>query len=407
MTTGSNRSKDKKNAISGSIADGKIGYHDRGSLESGSPIGTFHPTAPLDYTVESTNPYERTDVRMSCSTVAQPAAMIRCSLALLAGLNLMSGPWATDVAALDAAALERAKQATIGVLEDTQDQRTPDKPGRILVRGTGFHLRDGYIVTARHAAEKNDPTTGSVIPKQIRILTTDLHELPADLVGDSAFMDVVVYRVAEAHRAKVAVGTAFAAGDVQPGQEVFTVGYPMGWGPTMSFGHLGNTSTFLQTVDTRLLQADVAACSGNSGGGLYNERGEVVGIMHAIIQTERDDSTARCSRMAFAIPALLAERIVNAALEGKPLTFSKMGIQMAAVRDGTKWRMAVKDVSEPAKSAGIQKHDVIIAVDDTEIDDAAHLKNYLIERTSPGQQVRVKVRRLDAALTFTVTLGGG
>jgi serine protease Do len=304
-------------------------------------------------------------------------------------------------------ALEQATLATVGVLEDTQDQRTPDKPGKLLVRGTGFHWRDGYVVTARHAAEKHDATAGAIIPKQIRVLTTDLHELPADLVGDSAFMDVVVYRIAEPHRGKLRAAASFAAGEVQPGQQVFTVGYPMGWGPTMSFGHLGNTNTFLQTVDSRLIQADVAACSGNSGGGLFNDKGEIVGIMHAIIQTERDDSTAYCSRMAFAIPALLADRIVSAAVAGKPLTFSKMGIHMMPVRDGTKWRMAVRDVSEPAKSAGIQKHDIIIAVDDTEIDDAKHLKNYLIERTAPGQRVAVKVRRADADLTFTVTLGGG
>jgi len=336
-----------------------------------------------------------------------PHPLLRCAVLTLASIAFMASLYSGDAAAIDAARLERAKLATIGVLEDTQDQRTPDKPGKILVRGTGFHLRDGYIVTARHAAEKQDATTGTIIQKQIRILTTDLHELSADLVGDSAFMDVVVYRVTEAHRPKLQASVAFAAGDVQPGQDVFTVGYPMGWGPTMSFGHLGNTNTFLQTVDTRLIQADVAACSGNSGGGLFNEKGEVVGIMHAIIQTERDDSTAHCSRMAFAIPALLAERIVTAALDGKPLTFSKMGIHMVAVKDGTRWRMAVKDVMEPAKSAGIEKHDIIIAVDDTDIQDAAHLKNYLIERTKPGQQVSVKVRRIDTNLTFTVTLGGG
>ena len=329
------------------------------------------------------------------------------SSALSLPIVLLCGLTAPAQAEITPSALDRAKLATIGVLEDTQDQRTPDKPGKLLVRGTGFHLRDGYIVTARHAAEKHDATTGTVIEKQIRILTTDLHELPADLVGDSAFMDVVVYRVAEAHRPKLRATASFASGDVQPGQEVFTAGYPMGWGPTMSFGHLGNTNTFLQTVDTRLIQADVAACSGNSGGGLFNDKGEVVGIMHAIIQTERDDSTAHCSRMAFAIPAILAERIVNAALEGKPLTFSKMGIQMMAVKDGTRWRMAVKEVNEPSKSAGIQKHDIIIAVDETEIDDAKHLKNYLIERTTPGQQVRVKVRRIDTDLTFTVTRAGG
>lgn len=80
---------------------------------------------------------------------------------------------------------------------------------------------------------------------------------------------------------------------------------------------------------------------------------------------------------------------------------------MTAVKDGTRWRIAVKDVTDPAKAAGIQKHDIILAVDDMEILDAAHLKNYLIERTTPGQRVTVKVRRVDADLTFTVVLGGG
>ena len=303
--------------------------------------------------------------------------------------------------------LERAKRATVGILEDTQDPRTPDKPGKIAIRGTGFHLRDGYLITARHAAEKHDPSMGTVIQKHVRILTTDLHELPADLVGDSAFMDVVLYRVAESHRSKLPGGTAFATGDVTPGLEVFTVGYPLGWGPTMSFGRLGNTNTFLQTVDTRLIQADLSACNGNSGGGLFNTQGDVVGIMHAIIQTEKDETQAHCSRLAFAIPGSLAERIINAAVAGKPLTFSKLGIHMTSVKDGTKWRMAVKDVAEPAKAAGIQKHDIILAVDETDILDAAHLKNYLIERTTPGQRVSVKVRRVDADLTFTVTLAGG
>ena len=343
---------------------------------------------------------------MSLASARSTHQLFCRTVRMMVCVSLVAGLFRTEAAAIDPAALDRAKQATIGVLEDTQDQRTLDKPGKVLIRGTGFHLRDGYLVTARHAVEKHE-TRGTIIPTQIHIMTTDLHELPAELVGDSAFMDVVVYRVAEVHRKKLLASASFASGDVQPGQDVFTIGYPMGWGPTMSFGHLGNTNTFLQTVDTRLIQADVAACSGNSGGGLFNDKGDVVGIMHAIIQTERDDSTAHCSRMAFAIPAMLAERIVNAALEGKPLIFSKMGIHMMPVKDGTKWRMAVKDVLEPAKSAGLQKHDIIIAVEDTEINDAAHLKNYLIERTTPGQRVSVKVRRIDTDLTFTVTLGGG
>jgi serine protease Do len=329
-------------------------------------------------------------------------AMLICLLAVL----LQTSSSARAEAGTQPNVIERARRATVGILEDTQDPRTPEKPGKIKIRGTGFHLHDGYIVTARHAVEKNSPT-GHIVPKVIHVLTTELHEVVAQMIGESAYLDVVVYRLNQKDRPLLEVPTVFAAEPPVVGSEVFTVGYPMGWGPTMAFGRIGNVNTFLQTVETRLLQADLSACSGNSGGALYNEAGEVIGIMHAVIQTDKDETQVFCSQMTFAIPATLASRIVSAAIEGKPLAFSKLGIHMTAVKDGTKWRIAVKDVAEPAKGAGIQKHDILLAIEDTEILDAAHLKNYLIERTVPGQRVSVKVRRAEADLTFTVTLAGG
>lgn len=332
-----------------------------------------------------------------------------CVSTLCAGLVSLTCafPVIAETAPLSQDVFQRARQVTVGILADTQDERMPTKAGKVAVRGTGFHLRDGYVVTARHAAEKHDPTTGTIIQKRIRILTNDLHELPADLVGDSAFMDVVLYRVAEPHRSKLQTGTSFVTGDVVPGMEVFTVGYPLGWGPTMAFGRLGNTNTFLQTVDTRLIQADLSACSGNSGGGLFTGQGEIVGIVHAVIQTDKEEMQSYCSRMAFAIPGVLVERIVNAAISGKPIAFSKLGLHLTSVKDGTRLRVAVKDVAEPAKAAGLQKHDILLAIEETEILDAAQLKNFLIERTTPGQEVSIKVRRVDADLTFHVVLGGG
>jgi serine protease Do len=333
--------------------------------------------------------------------------LCRCAVGVGAVTMMLAFAVKAETAPLSQDAFSQARQVTVGILADTQDRRVPEKHGKVAVRGTGFHLRDGYVITARHAAEKHDPTTGSTIQRHIRLLTNDLHELPADLVGDSAFMDVVVYRISEPHRGKLVMGTSFATGEAVLGMEVFTVGYPMGWGPTMAFGRLGNANTFLQTVDTRLIQADLSACSGNSGGGLFNGQGEVVGILHAVIQTDKEDTQAYCSRMAFAIPGILAERIVNAALSGKPLTFSKLGVHLTSVKDGTKLRVAVKDVTEPAKAAGIQKHDILLAIEGTEILDAAQLKNYLIERTSHGQEVSIKVRRVDVDLTFHVLLGGG
>jgi serine protease Do len=340
------------------------------------------------------------------SLVRERSWVVRVVLASIVLILAYVPPPAPAETGTQADTIERAKKATVGVLEDTQDPRTPDKPGKIKIRGTGFHFRDGYIVTARHAVEKNSPT-GHIVPKVIHILTSDLHELVAQIVGESAYLDIVVYRLNQKDRPVLDVATSFAADAPEVGSEVFTVGYPMGWGPTMAFGRIGNPNTFLQTVETRLVQADLSACSGNSGGPLYNHAGEVVGIMHAVIQTDKDETHVYCSQMAFAIPGTLASRIVAAAIEGKPLAFSKLGIHMTAVKEGTKWRMAVQDVSEPAKAAGIQKHDILLAIEDTEILDAAHLKNYLIERTVPGQRVSVKVRRAEADLTFTVTLAGG
>ncbi len=317
------------------------------------------------------------------------------------------GAFAAETPGLPKAeALNRAKLATVGVLEDTQDPRTPDRPGKLSVRGTGFHWRDGYIITARHAVERNEPS-GRVVAKRMSVITADLHELPAELIGDSAYMDVVVYRVPEPYRAALTSAASFVGREAASGESVFTVGYPLGWGPTLAFGWIGNTNVFLQTVDARLLQADLSVCSGNSGGAMFNADGEVVGVMHAIIQTEKTSEEAHCSRLAFAVPAALAQRIVTAAIEGKPLAFSRLGIHMTSVKEGTKWRIAVRDVADPAKSAGVQKTDVILSIDDMDIADAAQLKNYLIERTKPGQRVMLKLRRGETNLTLPVILGGG
>src|SRR5262252_10115216 len=196
--------------------------------------------------------------------IARP--VVACLVAIL----LYASAYASAETGAQAETIERAKRATVGILEDTQDPRTPEKPGKIVVRGTGFHLRDGYVVTARHAVERNSPS-GPTLPTLIRLITMDLNELPAEMVSESAYLDVVVYRIAEKNRSLVTTTVPFAAADVGTGTEVFTVGYPMGWGPTMAFGRIGNANTFLQTVETRLLQADLSACSGNSGGPLYNQ----------------------------------------------------------------------------------------------------------------------------------------
>jgi serine protease Do len=325
--------------------------------------------------------------------------------AMLAFQELVSA-FAEPAEARLAEGIERAKRATIGILQDgAGGSAGPGSPARFSLRGSGFHLRDGYIVTAQHAVDR-DEAGKRIIPRHITVLTTALEELPAELTGVNAFLDIAVYRIAD-NGAALHLGTvAFAKDEPQAGDEVYTIGYPLGWGPAVGFGRIGNPNTFLPTVESRLYQIDLSACSGNSGGGLFNREGEVVGVVHAIIQTETTQADRRCSRFAFSVPGPLVQRIVSALIQGAEPRFSRLGISMKPVKTGTRWQLAVAEATGPALEAGIQKGDLLLAIENVEITDAAQLKNYLIERTEPGQRISVKVLRDRQEKLFTVTLGG-
>ncbi len=322
-------------------------------------------------------------------------------LSLLLAL-LLATPRA--LAGTAASAIDRSRQATVGILQPGEDRQSPASRNHFTMRGTGVHLHDGFLVTARHVVER-DEEGRRVVPQQITIMTADLEEATATLVGGSAFLDAVVYRAPEELAARLPV-TAFAASDAAPGGTVYTIGYPMGWGPAMMFGRIGNPNTFLPTAETRLVQLDLGACSGNSGGGVFNEAGELLGIMHAIIQTDgAPQGEQRCSRFGFAIPGSLVSKIVASVVDGGQPSFSRLGVGLAATRIGNRWHMVASDVSGPARDGGLRKGDVLLAIDEMAITDGAQLKNYLIERTTPGQRVSIKVLRGQQEQVVNVTLG--
>ncbi len=301
-------------------------------------------------------------------------------------------------------AIERAKAATVGILRHVEDSPSQATQRHFSVRGTGVHIRDGYILTASHAV-KGTERGKPVIPNNITVLTEDLQELPAVLTGVNAFLDIAVYRVNHQDGTSRLGSIPFGDTDPEPGEEVFTVGYPLGWGPALGFGRIGNPNTFLPTVQSRLMQIDLSACSGNSGGGLFNVRGEIVGVVHAIIQTETTQGERRCSRFAFAVPGPLAHRITTALIQGKHLEFPKLGIQMTVVKKGIQWRVAVAKASGPARKGGLRKGDILLSIEETTITSPAQLKNYLIERTTPGQRVAIRILRGQNEKLLQVILG--
>jgi serine protease Do len=299
--------------------------------------------------------------------------------------------------------IQEAKRATVGVLQPGEEAQRQGGKSHFVMRGTALHLRDGYLLTARHVAEQ-DESGRRALTKQITILTADLDEVSATLVGVNAFLDLAVYRLPDEMSGRLPT-LPVASSDPDPGDEAFTIGYPLGWGPTIAFGRIGNPNTFLPTVDTRLFQIDLSVCAGNSGGGLFNTKGELIGIMHAMIQTTSDRREQPCSPLAFASPGTLVHRVASALINGEQPGFSKLGTALTAVRIGTRWQMAVSEANGPAREGGVQKGDVLLAIDTTEIADGAQLKNYLVERTIPGQRVAVRVLREGKEHVLHVTLG--
>lgn len=322
---------------------------------------------------------------------------------LITGLVSATTAFSSDTVILSRAA-EKAKHATVGILRSPAERGSASGPRSFSIRASGTHIGNGFILTARHAIERQEGGQ-SISPETIQVMTTDLHELEAKLVGVNAFLDIAVYHISGATSIDTLGQASFAQADPLSGEEVFTVGYPLGWGPALSFGRVGNPTTFLDTIQSRLLQIDLSACSGNSGGGLFNPQGEIVGVVHAIIKTETTQGERRCSRFAFAVPGTLAQKIVRSLIDGKPIKFSKLGLKLSVVKQHQHWAIAVAKATGPARQGGFKKGDIVLAIDDHPIHTAAQLKNYLIEHTRPGQQVAIKILRNQKRRILKVILG--
>ncbi len=331
------------------------------------------------------------------------AIFLSCVLMLCVGPSLAHAH--EEVSHMYADVIEKAKFATVGILQyDAMHSEDSGVGMPIRIRGSGIHVGGGIIVTARHAVERSKG--GKVlVPEIIHVLTDDLRDLSASRQGANAYMDVAVYKLQGDESDWPISNVEFAEHDAIYGDDVFTVGYPMGRGPALSFGKVGNPNTFLPTVQSRLVQVDLSACRGNSGGGLFNDQGQLVGQVHAIIQTESLVAERECSRFGFALPGILVQRVVDAVLAGQAPGFSVLGIHLETIKEGTRWVLGVAKATGPSRHAGFRKGDILIAIDTLKIITAAQLKNYLIEKTKPGQTVVIRVQRGSTQRTISVTLG--
>ena len=259
--------------------------------------------------------------------------------------------------------------------------------------GTGIVLtRDGYIITNAHVIE------GAV---RVEVVLNNDLSYEAKLVGISPEEDLAVLKVEATDLIPAEFGDSFS---VKVGDEVSALGNPLGYRMTLTPGIISSVDRELNVDGNtmHLLQTSAPINFGNSGGALFNDRGQVIGVTAVKIVTE-DGST---EGLGFAIPMERVKYVVDHLIAGEELRVPMLGItvQQSHQRIGLEV-MEVQDWSD-ARNTGIQVGDLIIRANgySTTINrDLERVKN--LQRV--GEELVLDILRGDKTLTVRVKLSDG
>ena len=262
---------------------------------------------------------------------------------------------------------------------------------------------DGYILTCAHVVSGASNITVSIGDK----------DYPATLVGEDTTSDIAVVKVDATGLTPATVGDS---DNLKVGESVMAVGNPLGeLGGTVTSGIVSalNRSVSIQgssSVNTMsLIQMDASVSPGNSGGGLFNMNGELVGIVNA----KSSDSDAE--GLGFAIPVNDAVKVAQELLENGYVTGRPyLGISYYAVTDAqtaaqlgvNAYGVYIVEVVKggPADKAGLQAGDRIVSVDGSEVATQSDLGT-LMQNHKAGDTIEITVARGGQMQTVNVTLG--
>ena len=262
---------------------------------------------------------------------------------------------------------------------------------------------DGYILTCAHVVDGASTIT----------VTIDDKDYTATLVGEDTTSDIAVIKIDADGLTPATVGNSDS---LKVGQSVMAVGNPLGeLGGTVTGGMISalNRSVTIQgssSVNTMsLIQMDASVSPGNSGGGLFNMNGELVGIVNA------KSSSSDAEGLGFAIPINDAIKVAQELLENGYVTGRPyLGITYLAVTDAqtasqlgvNAYGVYVVEVVKggPAEKAGLQAGDRIVSVDGTEIASKDDLGT-LMQKHAAGDTLSITIARDGQMQTVNVTLG--
>ncbi len=273
-------------------------------------------------------------------------------------------------------------------------------PRKVQSLGSGFVIDGaGIIITNNHVIEDADEIVANF---------SDGSKLKAELVGRDAKTDLAVLRVKPDKPL-----TAVSFGDsehMRVGDWVMAIGNPFGLGGTVTTGIISARNRDINSGPyDNYIQTDAAINRGNSGGPLFNEKGEVIGINTAIISP-----SGGSIGIGFAIPSEIAVGVVDQLREFGETHRGWLGVNIQEVTDDLAESLGidrpqgalVAGVTEggPAAAAKLEPGDVIVAFDGHAIKTMRELPR-LVANTAVGKEVSVTLIRKGKELTLPVKLG--
>jgi serine protease Do len=243
----------------------------------------------------------------------------------------------------------------------------PQQPQAVEAKGSGFIINsNGTIVTNNHVVKG---------AQSVSVTLSDGTSYPAKVVGTDPKTDLAVVKITVGHPLPyVELGQSK---DVEPGEWVVAMGNPFGLGGTVTAGIVSALGRNIGDGPyDRFIQIDAPINEGNSGGPLFNQRGQVIGINTAILTP-----TGGSVGIGFAIPSEMVQRVVSQLIASGKVTRGYLGVaaqqispEMAQAiglptadpaNDGA-LVAAVSDGS-PAARAGLKPGDVITAVNGVKV----------------------------------------
>jgi serine protease Do len=271
---------------------------------------------------------------------------------------------------------------------------------------TAHSLGSGVVIDAEGHILTNEHVVGRA--SRIQVALADGREFEAELIGADPNNDIAVLKILTEEEQELPWLPMASSADLLVGEPVIAIGNPFGLSSTVTTGVVSALNRSIRS-DKRVyhgfLQTDASINPGNSGGPLLNAEGRLIGINTAVYQGGQG--------IGFAIPIDVAARVVRELIEEGEISPVWLGIQFQdltpelqkalelppEVRGALVNRVRKRS---PARSAGVERGDVVTHVDDRPLHSARAFFE-MLETAVDGQELRLKLWRDSGSRSLAVT----